>query len=84
VELDGALGDPPTGFGLVLGAAALSVAAPAGFEGYFRELSDMGGAQEADPQALGELAARYGLEIRPESIPELLERFDLRVGEALA
>jgi hypothetical protein len=36
------------------------------------------------PRALGALAARYGLEIRPESIPELLERFDLRVGEPIA
>ena len=32
------------------------------------------------PRALG---ARYALEVQPQSIPELLERFDLRIGEPL-
>ena len=35
----------------------------------------------ADPQALAELSARYGLEMDPTSIPGLLERFELRMGE---
>jgi hypothetical protein len=30
-----------------------------------------------------ELSARYELEVKPESIPELLERFGLRLGEPL-
>ena len=59
----------------------LEIIAPAGFERFFAELSDLGGAVAAPPEALGELSARYGLEMQPDSIPELLERFGLRVGE---
>jgi hypothetical protein len=33
------------------------------------------------PEALAELSARYGLEMDPGSIPGLLERFGLRMGE---
>jgi mannose-6-phosphate isomerase-like protein (cupin superfamily) len=61
----------------------LEIIAPAGFERFFEELSDMGGALEADPQELGELSARYELEMQPDSIPELLERFGLVIGEPL-
>jgi mannose-6-phosphate isomerase-like protein (cupin superfamily) len=59
----------------------LEIIAPAGFEGFFDELVDLGGVQTVPPETLGELAARYGLEMQPDSIPELLERFDLRLGE---
>ena len=59
----------------------LEIISPAGFEAFFDELVDMGGAANADPQALAELAARYELEMDPTSIPGLLERFDLRMGE---
>jgi hypothetical protein len=38
----------------------------------------MGGVVNADPQALAELSARYGQDMDPDSIPGLLERFDLR------
>ena len=63
-------------------ARVLEIISPAGFERYFDELVDMGGSTGGiDPQKLGELAARYELEVRPETIPELLERFDLRMGE---
>jgi hypothetical protein len=41
----------------------------------------LGGAVNADPEALGELSARYGLEMQPDSVPGLLERFGLRIGE---
>ena len=61
----------------------LEIIAPAGFEKFFEELSDMGGAVNADPQALGELSARYELEMQPDSIPGLLERFELVMGEPL-
>src|SRR6187431_1715316 len=61
----------------------LEIISPAGFERFFQELSDLGGAIQADPEALAKLNARYGLEMQPESIPELLERFDLRIGEPL-
>jgi quercetin dioxygenase-like cupin family protein len=62
-------------------ASILEIIAPAGFERFFEELVDMGGAAGADPEAFGELASRYGLEIDPDSIPGLLERFDLVMGE---
>ncbi|HZQ03308.1 MAG TPA: cupin domain-containing protein [Gaiellaceae bacterium] len=62
----------------------LEIIAPAGFERFFRELSDMGGAVDADPDALTALAVRFGLELRLESVPELLERFGLRIGNPLS
>ena len=62
-------------------ARILEIISPGGFERYFDELVEMGGGPQADPQALGELSARYGLEMKPESVPELLERFGLVLGE---
>jgi mannose-6-phosphate isomerase-like protein (cupin superfamily) len=62
-------------------ARILEIISPAGFERFFDELVDLGGALAADPEAMGELCARYELEMQPESIPGLLERFDLRIGE---
>jgi mannose-6-phosphate isomerase-like protein (cupin superfamily) len=62
----------------------LEIISPAGFEGFFRELVDMGGVTQADPEAFAQLRDRYGLEMQPETVPELLERFDLRIGEALS
>jgi mannose-6-phosphate isomerase-like protein (cupin superfamily) len=59
----------------------LEIIAPAGFEHFFEELVDLGGALNADPDDLAALSARYALEMKPDSIPELLERFDLRIGE---
>jgi mannose-6-phosphate isomerase-like protein (cupin superfamily) len=53
----------------------LEIIAPAGFEGFFAELVDMGGVTQADPDALAALSARYGLEMDPSSVPELIERF---------
>jgi mannose-6-phosphate isomerase-like protein (cupin superfamily) len=61
----------------------LEIIAPAGFEDFFRELDAMGGALNADPQALTELAARYGHEFQLDSVPMLLERFGLVIGERL-
>ena len=62
-------------------ARILEIISPAGFEVFFDELVQMGGAVNADPQALAELSARYELDMDPTSIPGLLERFDLRIGE---
>jgi mannose-6-phosphate isomerase-like protein (cupin superfamily) len=62
----------------------LEIISPAGFEGFFQELSDLGGALKADPEALAQLNERYGFEMQPETVPELLERFGLRIGEALS
>jgi mannose-6-phosphate isomerase-like protein (cupin superfamily) len=61
----------------------LEIISPAGFEQFFRALSDMGGALEADPQELAALSERYGLEMIPDSVPGLLERFGLQIGEHL-
>ena len=61
----------------------LEIISPAGFENFFQELSDMGGAIAADPDAVGELSGRYGLEMQPDTVPELLERFGLQLGHPL-
>jgi quercetin dioxygenase-like cupin family protein len=58
-------------------ARILEIISPAGFERYFAELVEMGGSTNADRQALMALAARYGLEVDPTSIPKLVQRFDL-------
>jgi hypothetical protein len=44
----------------------------------------MGGVTQADAEALAQLNERYGLEMRPETVPDLLERFGLRMGEPLS
>jgi len=62
----------------------LEIISPAGFERFFAELVDMGGVAQADPERFAELSARYGLEVRPDTVPELAERFGLRLGEPLA
>src|SRR5437763_11694071 len=59
----------------------LEIISPAGFERFFAELVDLGGVAQADPQVMAELCARYELDMDPDSIPGLLERFDLRMGE---
>jgi mannose-6-phosphate isomerase-like protein (cupin superfamily) len=69
-------------------AYILEIISPAGFEDFFKELSDMGGVANASPEVLTELNERYGLEMIPDSVPELVERFgvvfpgeDLRTAE---
>jgi mannose-6-phosphate isomerase-like protein (cupin superfamily) len=62
----------------------LEIIAPAGFERFFAELDAMGGALKAAPDELTALGERYGLHFQLDSVPELLERFDLRIGEPLA
>src|SRR5436309_7948865 len=59
----------------------LEIIAPAGFERFFEELVDLGGVAKADPAALGALCERYALEMDPTSVPGLIERFGLRLGE---
>jgi mannose-6-phosphate isomerase-like protein (cupin superfamily) len=56
----------------------LEIIAPAGFERFFEELVDLGGVGAADPQALGALCGRYALEMDPETVPGLVERFGLQ------
>jgi quercetin dioxygenase-like cupin family protein len=59
-------------------ARLLEIISPAGFEGFFASLVDLGGVTQADPEALMELCQRYGLEIDPTSVPGLVERFGVR------
>ncbi len=56
----------------------LEIIAPAGFEGFFAELIDLGGVAQADPATLGGLCQRYAFEMDPSSIPSLIERFGVR------
>jgi hypothetical protein len=55
-----------------------SAISPAGFERFFAELVDLGGVTRAKPEILRDLCTRYGLEMDPESVPDLVERFQLR------
>jgi quercetin dioxygenase-like cupin family protein len=65
-------------------ARILEIISPAGFEKFFAELVDLGGVTKADPQKMMELCARYKLEMNPDSVPVLVDRFTLRFpGEPL-
>jgi mannose-6-phosphate isomerase-like protein (cupin superfamily) len=65
-------------------ARILEIISPAGFERFFDELVDLGGVTRAEPHTLAQLCARYELEMDPESVPGLVERFDLRFpGESV-
>ena len=58
-------------------ARILEIISPAGFERFFEELVDLGGVTQAEPQILAQLCGRYELEMDPESVPGLVERFGL-------
>ncbi|MDQ2631408.1 MAG: cupin domain-containing protein [Actinomycetota bacterium] len=62
----------------------LEIIAPAGFEHFFEELVDMGGVLAASEEELTALNDRYGLEMKPETVPGLLERFGLVIGEPVS
>jgi mannose-6-phosphate isomerase-like protein (cupin superfamily) len=62
----------------------LEIISPAGFERYFRELAALGGPLKATPEQFADLVERYAFESRPETIPELLQRFGLQMGEELS
>ena len=65
-------------------ARILEIISPAGFEKFFDELVDLGGVTQAPPEKMMELTKRYQLEMDPESVPGLLERFSLKFpGEPL-
>ncbi len=53
----------------------LEIISPAGFERYFEELVDMTGPRT--PETIGPLAVSYGLEMRFETIPELVAEHGL-------
>jgi mannose-6-phosphate isomerase-like protein (cupin superfamily) len=56
----------------------LEIIAPAGFEVFFAELVDLGGAAAADPSTLRSLCERYALEMDPTTVPDLITRFGVR------
>jgi mannose-6-phosphate isomerase-like protein (cupin superfamily) len=59
-------------------ARILEIISPAGFEKFFDELAGLGGAGAVKPPVMGALCGRYGLEMDPDSVPGLVERFGLR------
>jgi quercetin dioxygenase-like cupin family protein len=61
-------------------ARLLELISPAGFENYFRELAPLLAAPERDEAAIGEVVARYELDIDFDTIPVLAERHQLRLG----
>ena len=65
-------------------ARILEIISPAGFERFFEEVVDMGGVTQLSPEAFGELCERYALDMQPDSVPGLLQRFGLRMPEGPA
>ena len=65
-------------------ARILEIISPAGFERYFAEVVELLEAGPPEPSALGDIAARYGLEVDRESIPCLTAEYGLHFGPAPA
>lgn len=62
----------------------LEIISPAGFERFFAELVDLGGVANAAPERLGALCQKFALDMDPDSVPSLIERFGVRFpGEPL-
>jgi mannose-6-phosphate isomerase-like protein (cupin superfamily) len=59
----------------------LEIISPGGFEHYFDELAALLEGPDIDPERLGELGERYGIEFQPESVPELCREHGLTMGE---
>jgi mannose-6-phosphate isomerase-like protein (cupin superfamily) len=55
----------------------LEIISPGGFERFFDELGTAMAAPDFDPGQLGDVAGRYGLEVRPETVPALCEEHGL-------
>jgi len=59
-------------------ARMIEVISPAGFEGFFRELTDMTAVGAPDPADIAELGARYGLPFaQPAWLPDIIARYGL-------
>ncbi len=56
----------------------LEIIAPAGFEAFFAELAEIATNGPPDEALFAPLCQRYGLQMQPDSIPGLVERFGLR------
>jgi quercetin dioxygenase-like cupin family protein len=59
-------------------ARILELISPPGFERYFAEIGELFSGGPPDPEKIGAIAARYQLELQPESIPRLVEEHGLR------
>ena len=70
---------------LAVGACGTrGIARRPGFEHFFEELVDLGGVTQADPETLIELCDRYAFEMDADSVPALLQRFELQfLGEMI-
>ena len=59
-------------------ARMIEVINPAGFEGFFRDLSDLLSAGSPSPEAVAGLAANYGLKFgTPDWLPDVVARYQL-------
>jgi mannose-6-phosphate isomerase-like protein (cupin superfamily) len=58
-------------------ARILEIISPGGFEQFFAELAPLSSDAAPDPEAFGALCERYGLEMQPDTPPELCARFGL-------
>lgn len=62
-------------------ARFVEIISPPGFERYFAELAELLSAEgPPDMEGVVRLADRYGLIMHMERLPELMERFDVRLG----
>jgi uncharacterized cupin superfamily protein len=64
-------GDEPARF--------LELISPGGFETYFADLGEVFAGGPPDPEKLGAVAAKYELEVDPDSIPRLAEEHGLQL-----
>jgi quercetin dioxygenase-like cupin family protein len=62
------------------GASLLEVISPAGFEKYFSEVVEALRDGGPNPEKIGPIAARYGLELDPSTIPSLCAKYGLTFG----
>jgi mannose-6-phosphate isomerase-like protein (cupin superfamily) len=61
-------------------ARILEIISPAGFERFFEELTALEESGAADPATVVALAAGFGCELDPSTVPALLERHHLTFG----
>jgi quercetin dioxygenase-like cupin family protein len=66
-------------------ARMIEIISPGGFEGFFRELSELVAAGPPSLEARLEIADRYGLEFaEPSWLPDIIERYNLTPPPGLA
>jgi hypothetical protein len=59
-------------------ARMIEIISPAGFENFFRELSELLATGPPEPEQVPTLAARYGLQFgEPDWLPDVISRYGL-------